>query len=45
MGEWETKGGLPPNSVQTNNRAELLAVIIVLEHFFLEAVRVVVVMD
>ena len=45
MGEWETKGFLPPNSTQTNNRAELLAVITVLEHFLLETVCVVVVMD
>ena len=45
MGEWETKGFLPPNSAQTNNRAELLAVITVLEHFLLQAVRLVVVMD
>ena len=45
MGEWETKGFLPPNSAQTNNRAEILAVIAVLEHFLLETVRLVVVMD
>ena len=45
MGECEAKGCRPPNSAQTNNRAELLAVITVLEHFFLETVRLVVVMD
>ena len=44
MGVWETKGFLPPNSAQTNNRAELLAVITVLEYFLSQAVRLVVVM-
>ena len=42
---WETKGFLPPNLAQTNNRAELLAVITVLEYFLSQAVRLVVVMD
>ena len=42
---WEAKGFLPPNSGQTNNRAELLAVITVLEHFLEQQVRLAVVMD
>ena len=45
MGAWEAKGFLPPNSAQTNNSAELLAVITVLEHFLLQTVRLGVVMD
>ena len=45
MGAWVAWGFLPPNSAQTNNRAELLAVITVFEHFLLQTVRLVVVMD
>ena len=44
-GDWETKGFLPPNSAQTNNRVELLAVITVLEHLLLQTVPLAVVMD
>ena len=45
MGVWEAKGFLPPNSGQTNNKAELLAVITILEHFLQQQVRLAVVMD
>ena len=45
IGDWEGKEFLPPNSARTYNRAELLAVITVLEHFLLQTVRPVVVMD
>ena len=45
MGIWEAKGFLPPNSGQTNNTAELLAVITVLEHFLQQQVRLAVLMD
>ena len=45
MGAWEAKGFLPPNSAQTNNRAERLAVIAVLEHVLLQTIRLAVVMD
>ena len=45
MGIWEAKGFLPPNSRQTNNRAERLAEITVLEDFLQDQVRLAVVMD
>ena len=39
MGQWETKGFLHPATAQTNNRAELQAVISVLEHFKLNVMK------
>ena len=45
MGVWEAKGFLPPSTGQTNNTAELLAVITVLEHFLQQQIRLAVVMD
>ena len=45
MGHWETKGFLHPCTAQTNNRAELQAVITVLEHFKSLHINLVVVMD
>ena len=45
MGDWEAKGFLPSNSAQTNNRAELLAMITALDHFILQTMCLAVVMD
>ena len=45
MGKWETKGHLHPSAVQTNNRAELQAVITVLQHFKSDDIKLVIVTD
>ena len=45
MGKWETKGHLHPSTAQTNNRAELQAVITVLQHFKSDDIKLVVVTD
>ena len=45
LGQWEAKGFLPPSMAQTNNRAELQAVITVQEHFRSVDLRLVIITD
>ena len=45
MGQWETKGLTHPVTAQTNNRAEVQAIVSVLEHFKCHEIKLVIAMD